>query len=58
MQTKLAEREGFEPPVPAMGTADFESAAFDLSAISPHDSIPAVYPIICIRIGRIVQEEP
>ena len=34
--TKMAEREGFEPPVPAMGTADFESAAFDLSAISRH----------------------
>ena len=31
----LAEREGFEPPVPFWGTAVFETAAFDRSAISP-----------------------
>ena len=31
----LAERVGFEPTVPQNGTTDFESAAFDLSAISP-----------------------
>ena len=31
----MAEREGFEPPVPEMGTIDFESTAFDHSAISP-----------------------
>gem|GEM_PF-2445078 len=30
----LAEREGFEPPVPC-GTTDFETATFDHSAISP-----------------------
>lgn len=32
--TKKAEREGFEPPVP-VGTVDFESTAFNRSAISP-----------------------
>jgi hypothetical protein len=31
---KVAEREGFEPPVPC-GTPDFESGAFDHSATSP-----------------------
>jgi len=31
---KMAEREGFEPPVPC-GTPDFESGAFDHSATSP-----------------------
>ena len=31
---KLAEREGFEPPVPC-GTPDFESGALDHSATSP-----------------------
>ena len=30
----LAEREGFEPPVPC-GTPDFESGTFDHSATSP-----------------------
>ena len=30
----IAEREGFEPPVPC-GTTDFETATFDHSAISP-----------------------
>ena len=30
----LAEREGFEPPVP-LGTTVFKTAAFDHSAISP-----------------------
>jgi hypothetical protein len=30
----MAEREGFEPPVPC-GTPDFESGAFDHSATSP-----------------------
>lgn len=34
----LAEREGFEPPVPFRGTAVFETAAFDHSAISPCSS--------------------
>ena len=33
----LAEREGFEPPVPFWGTAVFETAAFDHSAISPRE---------------------
>jgi hypothetical protein len=31
---KVAEREGFEPPVPC-GTPDFESGAIDHSATSP-----------------------
>ena len=31
----MAEREGFEPSVPQRSTTDFESAAFDHSAISP-----------------------
>lgn len=31
----LAVRQGFEPWVPVMGTIDFESIAFDHSAISP-----------------------
>jgi hypothetical protein len=35
----LAEREGFEPPVPFWGTAVFETAAFDHSAISPRRDI-------------------
>ena len=30
----MAEREGFEPPVP-FGTPDFESGTFDHSATSP-----------------------
>ena len=30
----MAEREGFEPPVPC-GTPDFESGTFDHSATSP-----------------------
>ena len=31
----VAERRGFEPRVSAEPTIDFESTAFDLSAISP-----------------------
>ena len=31
---QMAEREGFEPPVPC-GTPDFESGTFDHSATSP-----------------------
>jgi hypothetical protein len=31
----MAEREGFEPPVPC-GTTVFKTAAFDHSAISPN----------------------
>ena len=31
---RMAEREGFEPPVPC-GTPDFESGTFDHSATSP-----------------------
>ena len=33
----LAEREGFEPPVP-LGTLVFKTSAFDHSAISPIES--------------------
>ena len=33
-QVFLAEREGFEPPVP-LGTLVFKTSAFDHSAISP-----------------------
>ncbi len=66
LKERMAEREGFEPPVPAMGTADFESAAFDLSAISPHDlsAMSAFFflillpMLICIRMRRHVQEDP
>lgn len=32
----MAVRQGFEPWVPEMGTIDFESTAFDHSAISPY----------------------
>ena len=39
----LAEREGFEPPVPFWGTAVFETAAFDHSAISPRP--------VCYRVS-------
>ena len=35
----LAERGGFEPPVPTSSTTDFESAAFDHSATSPTYSV-------------------
>jgi hypothetical protein len=35
----MAEREGFEPPVPC-GTPDFESGAIDHSATSPERYIP------------------
>jgi hypothetical protein len=35
----VAEREGFEPPVPTRSTTDFESAAFDHSATSPGAAI-------------------
>jgi hypothetical protein len=34
---KVAEREGFEPPVPC-GTPDFESGAIDHSATSPYNT--------------------
>ena len=33
----LAERKGFEPPMPQRSITDFESAAFNHSAISPID---------------------
>lgn len=39
---KKAEREGFEPPVP-VGTVDFESTAFNRSAISPWLLVPRVH---------------
>ncbi len=32
----LAEKKGFEPPMPKKGIPDFESGAFDLSATSPN----------------------
>ena len=32
----VAEREGFEPSIRKNRITDFESVAFDLSAISPH----------------------
>ncbi len=35
---KMAEREGFEPPVP-LGTTVFKTAAFDHSAISPPERL-------------------
>lgn len=35
MSSEMAEKEGFEPPVPC-GTAVFKTAAFGHSAISPH----------------------
>ena len=35
MPKLLAEREGFEPPVLAMSTPDFESGTLDHSATSP-----------------------
>ena len=34
LRFKVAEKEGFEPPVPC-GTAVFKTVAFDHSAISP-----------------------
>ena len=39
---QLAEREGFEPPVPR-GTTVFKTAAFDHSAISPSDAKVEVF---------------
>ena len=42
---EMAEREGFEPPVP-YGTPDFESGTFDHSATSPlalNDSFSRIY---------------
>ena len=42
---EMAEREGFEPPVPC-GTPDFESGTFDHSATSPltlKDSFLRIY---------------
>ena len=39
----IAEREGFEPPVP-YGTTDFETATFDHSAISPRSIRPRIKP--------------
>src|SRR3989344_2108711 len=36
----VAEREGFEPSRPFGGLLDFESSAFDHSAISPLRSVP------------------
>ena len=41
---KKAEREGFEPPVP-VGTVDFESTAFNRSAISPWLLVPRVHTV-------------
>ena len=32
----MAEREGFEPPEPAKGSAVFETAPFGRSGTSPH----------------------
>ena len=64
----MAEREGFEPPVPRTGTADFESAAFDLSAISPpgltvkiilhpwESVITAAGPLLCYRLAKECRE--
>src|SRR3989338_3731679 len=36
----VAEKEGFQPSRPCGGLLDFESSAFDHSAISPRPSVP------------------
>jgi hypothetical protein len=60
MTKKWRRERDSNPRCPARGTADFESAAFDLSAISPQP-LPTtthhVFPFICIRISARVQEE-
>ncbi len=35
----MAEREGFEPSIRTSRIPDFESGAFDHSAISPHSEL-------------------
>ncbi len=40
-RSQLAEREGFEPSNPFWGLRDFESRAFDHSAISPRGIVPS-----------------
>lgn len=35
----MAEKEGFEPPVPSRGTTVFETGPFDHSGISPRIEI-------------------
>ncbi len=50
----MAEREGFEPSVPfCEGTRDFQSRAFDRSAISPCISLQKIYYFIFMaeRVG-------
>ena len=46
----LAEREGFEPPVPC-GTPDFESGTFDHSATSPKSMV-----ILFINCGKVAMQ--
>ena len=48
----MAEREGFEPPVP-FGTPDFESGTFDHSATSPSLG-QAIQPILLLANLRIL----
>ena len=44
----MAEKKGFEPPIPETGISDFESDAFDHSATSPGC---ALNDILAERLG-------
>ena len=39
LKSVMAEREGFEPSIRTSRIPDFESGAFDHSAISPHSEL-------------------
>ena len=39
LKSVVAEREGFEPSIRTSRIPDFESGAFDHSAISPHSEL-------------------
>ena len=54
---KMAEREGFEPQVPARGTAVFKTAPFGRSGISPHSSAGKDFRILFLELP-LLQEIP
>ena len=54
---RLAEREGFEPPVP-FGTMVFKTTAFDHSATSPNKlaSIPECYrELLYLEVSKYIE---